>query len=287
MKLATQAFSLKQDFNRLAEEVLPLLYVARSGNLQRRAIIDADELIERIEQVRIAAIIAQDAAVANTVLALTCLGQALASELRMYVLLKSDEPEKAWEMLVSAQQKVDAAMRADRSLTALGAKATQLRLLEERLFPPQTFTSIGLLAKTQRCSICRRDYDDCDHVAGHAYVGRFCSIVPEGIATDHVAIVEHPADRRCRLTSQGVPGKGMRNMIFWEIAPSEDGSDTPENAMHDRGDEIAAHGRTNAQAESGRPNHQLESRASLLISDILDRSAGLGEFDARRLTNMI
>lgn len=232
MKLASQSFALKQAFNRLAEDVSPLLYVARSGTLQQRAIVDADELIDRIERVRIAAIVAQDAAVANSMLALTCLGKALAGELRMYVLLKGDEPEKAWDMLVSAQQKVDAAMRADRSLTVLGSKAVQLRLLEERLFPPQTFTSIGLLAKTQRCSICRRDYDDCDHVAGRAYMGRFCSIVPEGIATDHVAIVEHPADRRCRLTSQGVPGKGMRNMMSWEIAPSEDGSDTPENAMH-------------------------------------------------------
>lgn len=61
--------------------------------------------------------------------------------------------------------------------------------------------------------------------------------------------------------------------------------------------------------ESERPNHQLEARTSLLIlrlneamyferpeilaevwqgfSDVLDRAVGLGEFDARRLTNMI
>lgn len=225
------ATTVKDEFNDLAERSRPLLYLARSSVLQGKAAAETDVIVDRIHQVRLRAILSKDSAIADGMLALSCLARALACELRVYLMLKSDEPEKAWNMLISAQENVDSAMRADPRLRTFAEKAAQLRQLEDRLFPPQTFTSVGMLAKRQQCSICRQDYDECDHVAGRAYLGRFCSMLPEDVSTDHVAIVESPADRRCRLTSQGVPGVGMRNLMTWEVSPGGDRNETPDNLI--------------------------------------------------------
>jgi hypothetical protein len=231
MTAVSKAMSLQDAFNDLADMSRPLLHLARSSRLQREAAAAADAMLERIHTARLAAILSEDEVVAGRMLAFSCLARALASELRVYLLLKSDEPEQAWNMLITAQENVDGAMRADPRLRSFVEKGEQLRRLEEGLFPPQTFTSMGMLARRQRCSICRQDYDDCDHVAGRAYLGRFCSMIPEDVSTDHVAIVENPADRRCRLTSQGVSGVGMRNLMTWEIVPDDDGNETPDNLL--------------------------------------------------------
>lgn len=222
---------MKNAFNDLADQSTPLLYLARSSRLQREAIDCAERLLDRIHRVRLGAMAEKNAVIANGMLALACLARALSCELNVYLLLKRDEPEKAWNMLVSAQENVDGAMRADTQLRTFVNKAVQLRQLEERLFPPQTFTSVGMLAERQLCSICGQDYDDCEHLAGRPYLGRFCSIKPVGASANHLAIVLDPADRRCRLTSEGVPGIGMRNVMTWEITPHSEGAETSEGMM--------------------------------------------------------
>lgn len=225
------ATAVWQDFNELAEEVRPLLYVARNSGLQQQAGSAVAKLIERMHRARLQAILARDEATANAMLGLAAAARALAAELAVYVFLKQDEPEKAWNCLIEAQEGIAAAMRADGRLRSLAGKAGQLRELEDRLFPPQTFTSAGLLARRQDCSICDADYDRCEHIAGRPYMGRFCSVRLREMSADHLAIVENPADRRCRLTKQGVPGVGTRNLMTWVVTPSEDGADTSENTM--------------------------------------------------------
>lgn len=231
MSLVSEAAVLKDEFNDLAERSRPLLYLARSSTLQSETAAASDAIVDRIHQVRLRAILAKGAVVADGMLALSSLAGALDFEIRLYLMLKSDQPEKAWNTLIGAQENVDSAMRADPRLRTFTEKAAQLRQLEEWLFPPQTFTSVGMLAKRQLCPICRRDYDALVHVAGRAYLGRFCSMSPEGVSTDHVATVVSPADRRCRLTSQGVPGVGMRNLMTWEVEPGDDGKETPDNLI--------------------------------------------------------
>jgi len=40
------------------------------------------------------------------------------------------------------------------------------------------------------------------------------------ISVDHVAIVDEPQDRRCRITSMSVAG-GKRNQMTWTVTPKE------------------------------------------------------------------
>jgi hypothetical protein len=51
------------------------------------------------------------------------------------------------------------------------------------------------------CTICNEAYGECDHVAGRLYMGQMCSkLVHEITGADHVALVDHPRDKGCRIT---------------------------------------------------------------------------------------
>ncbi|NML91551.1 hypothetical protein HHL26_21165 [Sphingobium sp. TB-6] len=91
--------------------------------------------------------------------------------------------------------------------------------MEKWFFPPQVFMSAGLIVKRQECSLCGDDYEKCDHIAGRPYMGRLCAVVLKEVTPDHVALVEAPANRRCRITAFSVPG-GRRNRMTWVVTPS-------------------------------------------------------------------
>ena len=170
---------------------------------------------------------------ANILLGLRALVQAGVAELELYLLLKQDLPDEAWDQLIKAQSSIGAAMRADLSFLFLEAKAIRLRALEDYLFPPQQFLSAGLIVGYQECSICKESYDQCNHIAGRPYHGRFCNIILKDVTGDHVALVDEPANRHCRVTAFSVPG-GTRNKMSWVITPhavDHQSQDLPEGAM--------------------------------------------------------
>lgn len=223
--------AVKADYDRLTAQFEPLLFLARSGRLQAEAVVALRSLVDRIDLSRIHAIRTCDEPIANAMFALKSLAQAMSAELDVYLLLKRDQPEKAWNRLIDAQEAIGLAMRAEPRLGRKAGNLVRLRELEAALFPPQTFTSAGLIARGLSCTICRGDYEACTHVAGRVYMGRLCSAAPVDVVADHLAVVADPVDRRCRFTSRGVPGVGMRNLMTWEIAPAPDGSETPEERM--------------------------------------------------------
>jgi len=202
----------------LQAEVEPLLFLARDTGLQKEALVSTERLIKRSERERIAAIMAKDERQANNRLGLTAVVRALECELQMYISLKEDRPDQAWTKLIDAQDAVSAAVRASPDFTNLPAKFQHLRKMETWFFPPQVFMSAGLIVRKQRCSICQDDYNQCDHVAGRPYMGRFCTIELRQASPDHISFVEAPADRRCRITSFSDTG-GTRNRMTWVLTP--------------------------------------------------------------------
>jgi hypothetical protein len=202
----------------LLEEVEPLLFMARSKSLQMCAVTTAENFLKLVEQARLQAMFDQCEEIANDFLGLSMVIRALISELHVYILLKNEDAEAAWIKLIDAQGEITMAARASRSITNLDKKFDFLRGLEKSLFPPQSFMSAGFIVRRQDCSICQDNYEKCDHVAGLPYMGRFCSVVLKDVSADHVALVDAPADRRCRVTSFSVPG-GTRNKMTWVITP--------------------------------------------------------------------
>ncbi|MBV6519626.1 MAG: hypothetical protein E3K33_09365 [Candidatus Brocadia sp.] len=75
------------------------------------------------------------------------------------------------------------------------------QLLElEKLYPYRVFCSVGITVERFECSICGRDIDtfDCHHTRGELYRGQMAyGIAHNVVETDHVAMVKHPADKRC------------------------------------------------------------------------------------------
>ncbi len=204
----------------LRDEVEALLFLASNADLQRAALTKLGAFVERVERERLAAIIARDEHMANQLLGLSTIGQAFTAELEMYLMLKEGQSESAWVRLIDAQDMVAAAARASSGFSNLEAKFERLRTMETWFFPPQSFMSAGLIARRQSCSICRDDYEKCNHIAGRPYMGRFCNIVLHDVAADHISYVESPYDRRCRVTAISVPG-GMRNKMTGVVTPRD------------------------------------------------------------------
>lgn len=206
-------------FSRYVTEAERLLYLTRDAGLQRETLTELRPYYEELESYRAAAEAANAEHPANIPLGFKSVVSALAEELNLYLFLKADEPDSAWDALVRAQAGIDAALRADESFAYLAAKVRRLRDLEACLFPPMQFLSAGLIVRRQECSLCHDDYAACDHLAGRPYCGRFCYVVLRDAEPDHVALVEEPANRHCRVIAVSVPD-GRRNVMTWRVTPS-------------------------------------------------------------------
>ncbi|OZT83939.1 hypothetical protein CIK04_15395 [Vibrio sp. 03_296] len=73
----------------------------------------------------------------------------------------------------------------------------------EGTYPYTLFSSIGMVVDKYICSLCGLDIDslDCPHIVGELYAGEIAYgvVQGEGAYLDHVAITEHPKDKRCIL----------------------------------------------------------------------------------------
>jgi hypothetical protein len=160
---------------------------------------------------------------------------AFRAELRMYVLLKEGDPDGAWDQLVRAETAYTHAARAHLAIDAqIGNYMTRLSRLEQDVFPAQVFMSAGLIVRRQECSVCGGDYQSCGHIVGEIYDAEFCHIRLRDVSADHVAIVEQPANKMCRITHFSTEGV-TRNRMTWaatpDQAPKTVPAELPDDAM--------------------------------------------------------
>jgi len=207
-------------FNEKIKEAEVFLSITRDSNLQREAIDSLQQLQIAVDAEKDIAIKHGDEDYANLLLGCECVTAALIAELKMWLFLKEENPDAAWDELVRAQMASWDAVRAHQGFAHLSNQFKKLEAIEKIVFPPQVFVSSGMIVKKQECSICGGEYGECDHLAGKPYMGRFCYIIARDLSVDHVAIVEQPADKRCRIEHFDVEG-GMRNRMTWKIKPKE------------------------------------------------------------------
>lgn len=158
---------------------------------------------------------------ANLFLGFECIMGAVLCELRMWILLKLDRADQAWDQLISAQIAAMDAIRAHESFSKTTIILKRLEDYEEVLFPPQSFVSAGFISKSIDCSVCNKEYSDCDHLRNKPYMGEFCDVIYRGITGDHIAMVQFPADKRCRITSYKT-SSGHQNKMTLEITEYKD-----------------------------------------------------------------
>jgi hypothetical protein len=184
----------------VAKECQKFCFMSRAKELQaeaREALISLEEEARVLKEEMIAR---EDEDSANAALSLEAMMRALANELGMWIALKEDKPGLAWDELISAQNTAGMAMRAHHIADNLGGYVERLHAMEKLLFPPQVFFSPGMVIDRSECSICGKEYSECDHIKGKAYMGKMCTrIIKEVKELREISVVYEPIDKRCRI----------------------------------------------------------------------------------------
>lgn len=215
---------LLSEFNTNLNEVVKLSFPVRDRELQLEVANSSAEYLEtlgaRLEAVREGN--APD--LSNFVLGLFNYMKAAIRLLHMWLAIRSDDPDEGWNALVDAQAFARQAMRAhDILLDQIEDFNRHLLHLEKTLFPPQQFVSMSFTVEESKCSICDDAFHECDHITGLPYNGQFCTqVVTKAGPMEHTAIVTHPFDKGCRLTSYSEDGFDVDTMTLVKT-PSEDG----------------------------------------------------------------
>lgn len=205
-------------FNETVEKCQVFIYITRDSGLQRAACATLGDQIASVAAEKTEAIRRADETYANILLGCESVATALKAEIEMSLLLKEGRPDEAWYRLVDAEYALADALRADPGFSRLAGNLDRLLAIERLVFPPQLFLSSGMVVKTQICTICGQEYEDCDHIKGRPYMGEFCRVTLIPSKVDHVAIVDNPANKRCRIFNVSDEG-GYRNRMTWAIEP--------------------------------------------------------------------
>lgn len=207
-----------KEFNQAVDDAEIFLSIVRDSKLQEMTCRTLEDMLPRIAAEKKTAIAQGNENYANLLLGCQCVARMLIAELKMWLLLKQEQPDEAWDELVTAQMSSVDAARAHEAFSHLELRNRRLEAIEHLVFPPQVFLSTGVIVKVQECSICGQEYEDCEHLIGKPYMGEFCHIIACDLEIDHVSIVEHPADKRCRVQQFSVEG-GKRNRMTWCVEP--------------------------------------------------------------------
>jgi len=194
-------------------------YITRIREVQKESLKNLKSLLKETAELRKISISQKDEERANLFLGIDCMINSLISELQMYGHLKNGEPSKAWFSLIDAQDQINGSLRASLipNISQEGY-ARKLLYIEKFLFPPQSFSSPSMSWGRTECSICKKDYDECNHIGGEAYMGEFCSEIVHDIKFLSLSLVSHPADKRRVIQSFSEGKDGMaRDFMTWKL----------------------------------------------------------------------
>lgn len=110
--------------------------------------------------------------------------------------------EKLWVELCDCKDRFDYVSNylGGDALDWIRSEITNFEKKFELYFGKGRYSSSAFRAKKIECSICGNDMRSCNHLSGAIYDGKMCKGIVTDIANvDHVALVENPADPRCRL----------------------------------------------------------------------------------------
>lgn len=212
------------EFNAQIDAAFRFSFPVRDRELQKEAADRLNEYLSGLDTERMRLHTVQDSDAANMFLAMGCYARSVIQLLRMWLAIRNDDPNTAWDLLISAQDSACAAMRAHRFCAAhMDEYSRHLEMLEHILFPRPQFVSSSFVIKTSECSLCNAPFHKCDHIAGFPYNGVFCvEVVHEVSAIDHVALVDFPADKRCRTTSFSENGYDIDSFTMRRTPHDED-----------------------------------------------------------------
>ena len=215
-------------FQQEVEHCRKFFYITRGQEFIEAACDRLSALLPGVAKIKKKAIAGRDEDTANAMLSIEAMISALACELRMWVALKSDDPNAAWGHLVSAQGAIHTACLAHELGGTLTHYPERLAALEQLIFPPERFMSVGIVIEESKCSICDSDYGECGHVKGRPYMGQICTRTITKWSVREVSVVPDPANKECRVfqfTENGV----TRDCMTWREVPEETAEDLTDS----------------------------------------------------------
>ena len=210
--------SFLKEFIEVIRECERFCFMSRGKEFQQEAVKKLTTFKQKVTSLKEQMIKVKDEDSANTMLSLENLIDAMINELEMWIALKEDDPNKAWDFLISAQSAVRASAQSHSIAINLNAEgyANKLHLLEKLLFPPQMFFSPGFVIEKAECSICGKEYGECEHVVGKAFMGKMCYRKIRKIKEiKEVSIVEEPANKGARMLQFTNDDGVTRDFMTW------------------------------------------------------------------------
>jgi hypothetical protein len=218
--MSTKLSTFDKVFNNILENNLKFLYFTRGIEFQKQATHDLKSLLRRTTALKKRMIKQKNENLSNLLLSLENLLIAYIMELEMYINLKEDKMNQAWDSLVNAQQALRTAFQAHDIVLKYNGEAysQKLHLIEKSFFPPQTFNSIEAIVTESECSICHGAYGNCDHIIGKPYMGEICCRIMTKVEFKGLSILTEmePASKHHRITEVSEDGY-MKDILTWRI----------------------------------------------------------------------
>ena len=210
-----------EEFDHLETEHRMFRFATTERGLQANLVAKLGDLHERSIALKLEVVRSNDEDSANALLCLASVIDAFRSEILMWLALRDEDAHLAWENLLRAQDLIRVALQAHPKGKGFEEDFERLQMIEHLVFPPQRYTSLGLVAKGSKCSICSGEYGECGHVSGRAYMGELCSRILTDIEIREISFVFDPANKHARITAIS-DGGIMRDTLTWEPASSQE-----------------------------------------------------------------
>jgi len=210
-----------EEFGELVAEYRMLRFATIGRDLQANLLAKLDDVHQRSIALKLDAVRSDDEEGANGLLCLARCVDVFRSELLMWLALRDEDAHAAWENLLRAQDAARDALQAHPRGRGFESDFERLQVIEHLVFPPQGYTSLGLVARSSKCSICGGEYGECGHISGRSYMGELCSRILNEIEIREISFVFNPANKHARITA--ISDRGiMRDTLTWQPTVSED-----------------------------------------------------------------
>lgn len=109
--------------------------------------------------------------------------------------------EEAWRHLCDSKDRMRFVSRFYKNETVEGVikSIEYIEQIIENKLGKGLYMSIDVTAEKELCSVCGNDTRSCSHIVGKIYDGNICMMIPQNLKERAVALVENPADPRCRI----------------------------------------------------------------------------------------
>ena len=201
--------NLIEEFNRIISNSENIAIFTRDIDLQKEEKETLNAFIQKTETIRKSKAKNYSEPELNLILCMIISAEALLNEISMLINLKEGNMDAAWNHLIYAQNKTSivACNHPLNNENNLKGYLARLDAYEKVIFLFFLFLSTGGILRETKCSICKDDYEECDHMKGKMYNGELCVREIHKIELEEISIVDTPGNKLCRITTIQRSGK--------------------------------------------------------------------------------